>query len=183
MKKKEEDIVKLQISKKSLEDDQENVLMKNNILLRMNKDLKDENKRVLGELNDSKDLKDSIYKDLLLAQERLAKFDSEAMANDRNRLKELEIEVSEKDILLKSIEQEQEFKNKEFNDLEDQYSAIIQDNDRLQAENAILQEDVNSKKSKCSKLNFEIEQTRTDLKLEINKTKLLESEKADMLDR
>ena len=55
MKRNEEDIIRLQISKKKLEDELENVLMKNSILLKMNKDIKEENKKMIHEAQSLKE--------------------------------------------------------------------------------------------------------------------------------
>ena len=174
MKKNEEDIIKLQISKRKMEDELENVLMKNNILLKMNKDIKDENKKL------NYDVESWRIKSKKLEAE---KFEINCKLNEmednhdqQQKLEDLEENLFEKEDQIKDLGKQLEEVKSENIGMQNELNDKTDENEELTKQISDLEE--NERKT-----HFDVEEMKVELKLEANKVKLMEHEMFEVKDR
>jgi nucleoside-triphosphatase THEP1 len=103
MKKREEDFVKLQIEKRQLEEDLENVLMKNQVLLKMSQQIKSENSRICEQLNDSQRDKENLLAELEATKQEMVTLETNRRDSENYEIETLQNENDEKDIAIEEM--------------------------------------------------------------------------------
>lgn len=103
MKKREEDFVKLQIEKRQLEEDLDNVLMKNQVLLKMSQQIKSENSRICEQLNDSHRDKENLLAELESTKQEMVTLETNHRDSENYEIETLKNENDEKDIAMEEM--------------------------------------------------------------------------------